>query len=297
MINNVSLDLFYAECLSFETFDKPYDEDEKAILSSNFDYDTLFDGTKRVYIDIGMKFSNSKILFRSGFEFDGREMNWDEVFDYDFINKLINRAFEISSDEYCRICEERNIPFTVVKNLNENLAATMTKGIIKQYTEYRSVSDKENEYLINTVGLECEPGNESIALLKCTFLILDEILINHPSFNNEYNRDAFSDYIPMPKYYTLRFNCLLIEYNEVQISFYDTILFYHCLDCALQMLVGDKSDIIIEAIEKKGIDKKMQQLFIESGTEFFGQLREMLINSNARILNLETHVDWNSLIH
>jgi hypothetical protein len=297
VMKDVTLYLFHAECLWFETYDKPFNEEEEAVISGNFDYDNLFDGTKRVYFDIGLKYNNAGILYRIGIEFDGREIPWSEVFNFDFIYKMTNRAIELCNEEYCGICDERNISCTYVSDINASIPTLLANETIKQYLEYRSVFDQQNEYLINNVGLECESGTDSEALLKCTFLILDEILIKNPSFNKERNQDSFDDIIPMPKYYTLRYNCLRIEHQDVQLSFYDGILFYHCLDCALQMLIGDRSDIIISALESNGIDNEMQHTYIKSGTDLFTQLHEMLKNSNARILNLEKHIDWNSIIH
>jgi hypothetical protein len=288
--------LFLTDYLWTDIFPTSSFEDEEAVLSSNFDYEMLFDGTKRVYIDIGLKMNQVAIMFRSGIEFDGRENSWTDVFTHDFIFPLVNASVQNCDQAYSGFCEEHNMLYPHNLDINDILLETITNSIIEQYVTYRSISDADHAYLINTIGLECDIDADMLVLFKCTFAILDEILFTNPAFNKAHNREAFSDCVPVQRYATLKHNCLEPEEDVVQLSFYDTIMFFQCLDCALQMLVGDKFDRLLLAVEAKGIDKKMSATFIKAGTEMFAEFRKMLQSSNAHITNIENLPDWNSII-
>jgi hypothetical protein len=288
--------LFLTDYLWTDIFPTSSFEDEEALLSSNFDYEMLSDGTKRVYIDIGLKMNHVAIMFRSGIEFDGRENSWADVFTHDFIFLLVNASVQNCYQAYSEFCEEHNKLYPYNLDINDVLPETITNSIIEQYVTYRSISDVEHAYLINNIGVECEIDADMSVAFKCTFAILDEILFTNPAFNKAHNREAFSDYVPIQRYATLKHNCMQPEAEVVQLSFYDTIMFFQCLDCALQMLVGDKFDRLLLAVEAKGIDKNMSTTFIKVGTEMFAVLRKMLQSSNARIINIENLPDWNSII-
>lgn len=288
--------LFHTDYLWTEVFPTTTLEDEEVVLSSNFDYEMLFDGTKRVYIDIGLKTNQLAIMYRSGIEFDGRENSWADVFTHDFIFLLVNASVQNCDQAFSDFCEEQNTLYPHNFDMDDIHLETITNSIIEQYLNYRSVSDVENAYLINNIGLECEIDADMFMAFKCTFTILDEILFTNPAFNKAHNREAFSDFVPIQRYATLKYNCMQPEAEVVQLSFYDTIMFFQCLDCALQMLVGNQFDQLLLAVEAKGIDKNMSTTFLKLGTEMFTEFRNMLQSSNARIINIENTPDWNSII-
>ncbi|GEM_PF-4058539 len=289
--------LFFTDYIRAEIKPISINSDDETQLSSNFDYEMLFDGTKRVYIDIGLNFNRVEIMFRSGFEFDGRELEWSDVFTPEYILPFTAEAIDLCYEAYTEYCSEHGISLSEDIEYDPTLAEEFSQSIIERYLNYRSSDDAKNAYLLSNVGLECESGTDSILVFKCTYTILREILFSNTAFSNSRNRDAFGEVIPLPRYITIKNNCMLIEVEDVLLNFVDTVYFLQCLDCALQMLVGDKSDIVASAIASKGISNEMVQAYIKAGTKQFKQFREMLQSSNASIANLETLHDWNSLLH
>lgn len=278
--------------LWFEIFDKPYEQGFEADISSNYDYEIQTDWTKWVYIDIGLKLNLANVVYRSGFEFNEKALAWKDIFVSDTIHSLLKIAFNETQKGYIVFCDANKIQLPVNCTIPETLLKPFTNTIIDQYTLYRSISDEQNAYLINTIVLECETGYETHSLFKNTFDILQEVLFYHPSFNKEHNREFFSDIVPLPHYFTLRYNCKSIEYENISLSGYDMIMFFQCLDCALQMLIGNKADALMSYLEQIGIDTETQAEYIKIGTDQFNLLNEMLSNSNAQITNLENRVDW-----
>lgn len=296
MIPSSNLYIFFDDYIYTNINTIPFIDEGKAKFSSNFDYEMLFDETKRISFDIGIEMDIVEITFRTAFEFDGSEYSWKDLFEQDFIFILAKRSVDNCYDAFIEFCDTNNIPIDHSIEIDQKVYEKITHETIEQYINYRSKSDLQHEYLINNVGLECETGTDTIATIKPTFAVLDEILYLNDQFFRTNNCEAFSDFVPLPRYNTIKINCSIIEIDNIELNFYDTILFFICLDCALQMLIGDKSDILISAIEKKGVDKEMLKTFFKEGTELFKQLQEVLKSTNTRILNFDKQPDWNSIL-
>jgi hypothetical protein len=282
--------------LWFEIFDKPYEQGFEADITSNYDYEIRLDGKKWVYIDIGLKLNYASVVYRSGFEFEEKEITWKDIFVLDTVNSMLKTAFEETQKGYKVFCKVNKIPIPDSCTIPVDLLEPFTKTIVEQYILYRSIDDEEKDSLINTIRFECETGLETILIFKYTFDILDEVLFYHPNFNKEHNRGLISDLVSLSHYATLKSNCKAIELENISLSGYDMVIFFQCLDCALQMLIGNKADLLVSVLEKQGFDSETQAAYIKSGTNQFNQLNQTLKDSNARILNLENRVDWLSII-
>lgn len=282
--------------LWFEIFDKPFKQGLEAEITSAYDYETDPDGKKWVYIDIGLKLNYATVVYRSGFAFNEEGLTWKEIFVFDVVSSMLKTAFYETQKGYTLFCEVNKIEAGPDCKISETLLKPFANTIIEQYTLYRSISDKKNSYLINTTVLEAEPSLETYVVFTYTFVILQEVLFYHPQFNRENNREVFSDIIPLSRYFTLRNYCKASEIEKISLSGFNMIMFLQCLDCALQMLLGDKADLLISTLEKQGFDAEAQAEFIKSGTKQFNLVNQMLKDSNARIINLGNRVDWLSIM-
>ncbi len=297
-MKNIKAQLFRSTYLWFEPNNEPKENGAAAniSISNNFDYEKLPDGTMRIYLDVSFKYLRASILVRSGFQFKNKSILWDNVFVADVINPMVNLAIQKCYQRFTEQCMENHIESPVSFEADEKTIQSITNGIIKQYFTYRKSDDKANEYLIENIGLEFNPGTDSEITIKGTFLIIDEILYHNSKFDKENNQKVFGNIYPLPRYFTIKLNCLEIEEHPVKLSFFDSIMFYQYIDCALQMLLGNKSAILIPAIEALGMNKEIQDSFLKNGTALFKQLNDMLENSNSRITNIENRMNWNSLI-
>jgi hypothetical protein len=136
----------------------------------------------------------------------------------------------------------------------DQVATNITANIINLYFTYRRHDDIANEYLINNNGSIWTRRTKTIILLQCTFIILDAFLNDYTDFDNGHNRKAFEKVLPFTKYLTLKFKCREIESKKVKLSFLENIFFLQCVDCALKLLLGDKADILVPQVEKRGMD-------------------------------------------
>ena len=179
---------------------------------------------------------------------------------------------------------------------DDEITFTISKNIIDQYFTYRQHVDIAYSWLMDHPGLEFPPSNETMITLKGTFAIIDEVLYRNAAFDRAKNLEIFNKIVPESKYFTLKINCIAIDKNPVRLSLYNINLFYHCLECALQMIAGDKADILIPALDRNGMTKEVLEIFAVSGTEMLHYLHEMLEDSKAQLWDREKQPDWNKLI-
>lgn len=263
----------------------------------NFDYEFLPTGIRHVYIDIELKMIPvGAILVRSDFEFKCKEFLWDYIFTVDIIHPMVSLAIKkciTAFEEQCELLQitmPYSIPFT------DEVVSAIGKVIIAQYFDYRKPHDIENAYLMSNIGLECKQSNNTFITIQGTFLIIDELIYNNPRFDRKHNLKVLTGFVPEPRYLTLKMNCIQIIDHPVKLTFYDAILFYTCVDCAMQMLLSDKSDLMISALEAKGMTKEIRSTFFKHGTNLFNVIRKVLLRPNVRIINLEEKHDWDKLL-
>jgi hypothetical protein len=192
-------------------------------------------------------------------------------------------------------CEESQIALPYKIPLCEEVASSICDEIVDHYIDYRKPHDIVNDYLMSSAGLECRQSNATLVIIRGTFLIIDELIYKNPKFDRKHNLKAFINSVPEQKYITIRMNCMEIVRHPVKLSLYDSILFYTCVDCALQILLGDKSDLFISTLEVNGMTKPVRDAFFRYGTEFFNHLRKTALETDENITDLEEKQDWNKL--
>lgn len=263
----------------------------------NFDYESLPTDIRHVYIDIEMKMMpKGGVMVRSDFEFETKEFSCDDIFTVGFIHPMVSLSILECITAFEEQCEQFQITIPYKIPLSDEVASSICDEIVANYVNYRKPHDIENAYLMSTVGIECKQCNATFVIIQGTFLIIDEMIYNNPQFDRKHNLEVLINSVPEQKYITIRMNCMKIVKHPIKLSLYDSILFYTCVDCALQMLLGDKSDLLINSLEANGMTKPVRDAFFKYGTDFFNRLRETAFNSDESITNLDEKQDWNKLL-
>ena len=303
-MQKIEVSIFENRILWFESMLSEDGELEKETSSSinvtfgsNFDYGLLPENNFFIYIDIGLTIpKHAAIMTRSGFTFALKGPTWNDIFIYDLFNPMVSIAIINCYKGLKRECSLNNIELPKGLETSEQVGQILTQNIIDQYHNYRKKEDLLNKVLIESEGLEIVPDDDITTLIKGTFMVLDEILYYNKNFNRIYNREQFSSHVPTARYFTLKARCLTIEQNPVTLTMFDTVLLLLCLDCALQMLLGDRADELIATLEKQGLDKERRSIFFREGTNLFKDFRAMLKASRATIDVLEKEHDWNKMM-
>ena len=268
-----------------------------ATFTSNFDYEILPRNIGHVYIDIGIEMiPAAAIMVRSGFVFNNKDLKWDDVFTSLNIVPIVHKTIRNCIDGFKEQCLAFNIPMPGTVKEDDEITFAISKNIIDQYFTYRQHVDIAYSWLMDNPGLEFPITNETMITLKGTFAIIDEVLYRNAAFDRAQNLEIFNKIVPEGKYFTLKINCIAIDKNPVRLSLYNINLFYHCLECALQLIAGDKAEALIPALGRNGMTKEVQDIFTVSGAEMLYYLYAMLEDSKAQLWDREKQPDWNKLI-
>jgi hypothetical protein len=268
-------------------------EPGEGLLTCGYDYEQV-NGKYRFHMDIGLQTMEADSLFRVSFEFSFKRGTWDDIFNTDFIQTMLDAALQKSLQGYREQCISHQLKPPVI-TFKDNITLSIVEGMIEKYFNYRKLDDIHNSYLKNTHGATFTGGSEIDVLIKGTFIILDAFFYENTNFDNKHNLKAFEQVIPLSNYLTLKLKCMEIDTKPVKLSFLNYIFLLLCIDCAIKLLLGNKADILIPIIEQSGLDEECRDILIKGGTKLFKEQQESFKKSGARVLNLEKEHDWDLL--
>jgi len=264
-------------------------------ISCNYDYKILPNGAWLIFFDIGLTLqSTTDTVYRTGFQFPQTDLRDTDIFNERIVYYMLEKAVKNCIREYKDNCEEYDVKATEFV-VSPEIIQPFVDTTINQYFDYRKQNDNDNINLINNIGVLCNPEDDTRIIFLGTFLVVDELLYSHSGYDSAFNREAFNDIVPLPKYNTLNAICTQIETAPIQLTILENILFLKCLDCAMQVLLSDKADKMLSYLARYGLTAEVQKVFFKLGTEYFQNCKDALAQSNVRILDLEKSHDWASL--
>ena len=274
-----------------------YDPDELELdVAGNFDYEITDDNLRHIYIDLETKVVPYGAIFvRSDFEFELNGDTWDDYFTHDFLYPMVKLSLQESGDAFKEACEEEQITLPRDIPVQDKFIISICESVIDLYFTIFKPYDLANAELRNTIAFDCPQCNAAFITMQGTFLVIDEIIYHNPLFNRKHNQHVFGNYVPLMKYNTLRAKCMDIVKHPVKLSSYNTILFYTCVDCAMQMLLGDKSDVLAIACDARGMTSEVRTLFYRLATELFDMVYKNPDQTQTGMADQRAMHDWNAL--
>lgn len=272
-------------------------QEDTYTISNNFDYEKLPGNVYRIYIDLGLKVEHyAAILTRTSFEYRTDTLGWDNFFTGPVLQPLVKTALETCLSSFSAQCKANNIDREWEITDAEAKVKNITWQFIGLYIHDRRPYDIGNRKIMEEIGLKLTTGPNTRDGIVMTFMIIDEVLYYNPQFHRLQNRINFGEVIPEPLYFTLKMKCLEIKDKEVQLSVFHSIFFLMCLDCALQLMLGDHEAELISKLRQRGFNEANRQLFISEGSKWFSLLKEEFLKINFNISDAELKKDWNRLI-
>jgi hypothetical protein len=265
--------------------------------SSNFDYEMLPKKKPRVYIDIGLKaLPLASIYFRVRFEGESCDLYWSNYFQPEVIEPCVKAAVDECVRAFKEQCIANEINLTAEIKPGPITVQNITNAICDAYHNHRRGMDKDNRKVINSPGLEVTPGRKTQIPLKITFMILDDVLFNNRNFNRRENLENFTEVVPVPLYHTVKMKCMEIDKGEIKLSLYHTAFFLVCLDCALQLMLGDHEQELLTSLNGTGLSIASRDIFIEEGSILLRDFKKQTKSAGVHITFLDKRYDWNALI-
>lgn len=293
--------------LWFEKYDPLYpeeihpDTDPKKIKlchSISYDYEMLPGNEPRIYFDMGLRvFTAAAISVRTQIESESNQYDWNFYFQKPVIETWIRIAVRNCVEEFRKQCNAQSIRINTNLKPEPELVRDIVNGVYQNYRDFRSKDDIANKKEIEMPGLILQPDRiRTIIPIDITFMILQDVFFNNKKFNRKKNLENFNKAVPEYLYHTVRMKAMKIVSEEVNLSMYYTSYFLICLDCALQLILGEAEQEIITSLHSKGLTIENRDIFIQGGSYILDYFRESLRKKNSRVINLENRYDWNQLI-
>lgn len=267
-------------------------------LINNFDYATLPNNEWHFYSYITVHLPNVvSVTAAVQYKFFSDDFNWDqfftvEVFKPAFVNAVEN-AVMLFHDFCLKNALEADAEFTKEGFMpDDKLINGICEDTIDIYFNNRKLNDIANYPAQIEIQLSSPYCKETYITLTLTFIVLSEILFFNSEFNRKHNREEFFKKVPEMKFYSLWTKCSRMAKQDVELTVMDTSLFLICVDCAMQMVLGDKADLLIPLLEQKGVTGDVQKIWFKSSTALFNAF----CKNGTDPLNGEEKIDWNKLI-
>jgi len=269
-------------------------EEHQANLNFNYDYERLPKLQWLFHADVTFQLIPCGMLMtRTTFSFT---CSAAELFSVPIMSLIIKEAMNVNTADFAAFASQNNLPAGITIPITDELIAALVPGVIETYTNYRANDDKNNYTLNTTNGLNLTTGGNTILIVKGTFMIMDHILYENPNFDVIHNQQKIMHYVPLPVYETIKWKCFQIEKGTVQLSWMHTIFFFLCVDCALQVLLGEHADRLLARAEQLGLSPLKQQEFITFSSDMLRVIKKSMKTGGMHVTNFDEQIDWNGLI-
>lgn len=258
--------------------------------SLNYDVELLPDHVWILHIDIGLHVRPiAEIKVRVSFQtvYDG---SMELILGLEVMDEVVSIALNNCLRAFNEQCEAHGIAYRHQK-IDMEIGGALQYIRDHYATEMKAL---ENTWFRSSFS-SFTPGNNTRLLCKVPFMIMDLVFLSDGEFDHRHNAPILFKHVPEPFYFTTKMRCRTIDTGNVVLSGAHTVYYLICLDCALQLLVGDHEDRF-EMLVRDGLNPEMRRSFISWGTKYFETWHENLKKTGSNITNFDRRPDWNSVI-
>lgn len=312
-MNTIKIELFEKNTLWFEKYSPENmdteidlemieDEGPDAVpmmkVGNLFDYATVSDGHWEFYSDISVKLPHlAAVMIRSQYKIYSEDFRWDDFFSVENVKPVLTNAINNALYEFRHICIKNSVALTSEMMAEDPVVPDeaihkVCEHVVYEYVTHRKIFDTANSEALREIELRCPSTWPVDITLNLTFLVMEQILFNHRGFNRHHNREVFFSIVPEMKFYSLRMKSIQIGQHNVDFTVMDVHYFLICMDCALQMVLGDKADLLLPVLEERGATDEVQKMWFKSATDLVNACRESVEDSIER----NEKFDWSKMI-
>jgi len=312
---NISFELFKVDILWFEKFspDNPdlenfvgkfADEPEDPgmpmfVLTCDYDFDIDRDQIRIFYLDTYAKLPHyASLKIRTHYRLEEIEdFEWDDLFVPVRLRVLVVNAIQNGLYHFVKHCKANGVtlPAGILEHEPEippHEIDHLTDHLIDDYFDHRKPFIESNAGAIAMHAITIPPNQNWIITLHLTLLVMEEVLFYNLHFNRRKNREKFFEVVPEPFFYSLRNKC--IQLNEQEITFNQVEVHYWMIaqDCALQMAMGDKADVLTPVILSRGFTDEIQKIWYTGAAKIVESCRGTVQDS----IECKEKFDWYKIL-
>jgi hypothetical protein len=265
--------------------------------AGDYDFEMFTDNKPRIYLDIILKvIPLAAITTRICFQNENHRYDWDFYFRTEVLEPCVKIAVDECIKTFKKKCTANSVNLDRDIPPGPDTVQNITRGIIERYHKYGKTNYILNQKVSMTWGFKFIQDVRTQIILKLTFMILDDVLYFNKNFNRKENRKQFKDCVPESKYHTVKMKCKEIDNQEVTLSWYYTFYFLNCLDCALQLMLGDHEQKLLASLGPKGLTDQNRDFLIREGAKILDDFNNDFKNTGKVTIDVDKKYDWNRLI-
>lgn len=244
-------------------------EGEVIAIANNYDYAELPGNKWQVYYYITI-YLPDVISYTTviKYEFEMEDFEWEDFFDAKAVRSSLVLAIQTALRHFqARVkMDELSINNEIIQEgymPADSLIDKMCQDMEDHYFNVLRPFDLENYTALRRTELSRKYGQGSYTILKLTFAVLAEILFDNESFNRKHNRKIFFKHVPEMKFYTLWLKCNDMEKRDIALNGVETSYFLTCVECALQVVLGEKGDRLIPLLDERKFTKEVRNVWFK----------------------------------
>jgi hypothetical protein len=256
----------------------------------NYDFEHRPNNEWQLHVDVGLRVTPvAEIMTRTSFR-TVYEGPLEHILNMAAMHDVATMAIESCLQGFNERCEAAGIAYRH-QQIEMDIASALAYMRSNFASEHTPVMDTWCTRPLFTFT----PGGKTQILCKLPFMIMDKMFFTDSEFDIRNNAAILFKHVPEPMYYTTKLRCMTIDNGDVALSGTHSVYYLICLDCALQLLVGEHEDRL-QALEAQGLTPQVRKNFLMWGTEFFEYYRTELAGKGWRVTNFEYRPDWNAVI-
>lgn len=269
-------------------------EGEVVAIANNYDYAELPGNKWQVYYYITIYLPNvisySTVIT---YEFEMEGFEWEDFFDAKVVRSSLVLAIQTAL-RYLQArakMDELSINNEIILEgymPADSLIDRMCQDMEDNYFNVLRPFDLENYRELRRIELSRKYGQGSYTILKLTFAVLAEILFDNESFNRKHNRKMFFKHVPEMKFYSLWLKCNEMASRDIELNGVETSYFLTCVECAPQVVLGEKGDRLIPLLDERKFTKEVRNVWFK--------VSEQLLDRFPKEADDPEDVDWYALI-
>jgi hypothetical protein len=264
------------------------------VVQCAFDYKRYKNKEWSVYIDISFSAAGYFDAYLRSCFFLKRDL---ELFIPETIEPMMEQALEQTGETILAKCKENNLAFgDNFVPFNETLRRNFTNEIIDIFNRQRLEQEREEKETRVEEGLTIPADSVGLIVLTGTIVIIDKVMFDNEAFDWKNNSEVFAEAVPISSYLTMREECIALKDKPILLNWYSTTYLVICIDCALQLLLGPKSEKLEKAVANQGFNSETTKQYISDSSKILANLKPGFKRDGIDIPNLEKGYDWNSLL-
>ncbi|MBS1507854.1 MAG: hypothetical protein JSS79_14535 [Bacteroidetes bacterium] len=263
-------------------------------IGNTFDYAELPDHKWQVYYYISIYLPDvisQTTAIKYEFKMEGFE--WEDFFDAAIVRSSLVLSIQTAIEHFqARVkMDELTVNMDIMQKgymPEDSLIDRMCQDMEDHYYKVMRPFDLENYMAMREIHLSRKYGMQSYTSLKLTFAVLAQILFYHESFNRKHNRKVFFKEVPEMKFYTLWLKCEEMAKGDIAMNGMETSYFLTCVECALQVMVGEKGDRLIPLLTERKFTKEVRDVWFKTS--------EKLLEAFPKEADAPEDIDWDAVI-